>query len=140
LAASNFVYILSKNRIISINVFLPILILIMKYKIFSEINGFYYQGLRLYFLSISIFFMFSLIPNEKAESKYITKFIKIISIHTVGIYFIHFHVFIYLNKFSLSFVKYNSINISIIVFIISYFVSFFGKLTFRKTLLINLFQ
>lgn len=138
LAASNFVYILSKNRIISINIFIPILILIIQYTIFSEIKGFYYQGLRLYFLSISTFFMFSLIPNEKDENKHITKFIKLISIHTVGIYFIHIHVFYYMYKFSL--VKYKTLNVAIIVFIISYFVSFFGKLIFKKTILINLFQ
>jgi surface polysaccharide O-acyltransferase-like enzyme len=138
LASSNFVNILSKNRSISISIFMPILILIIKYKIFLEISGFYYQGLRLYFLSISVFFIFSLIPNEGIENKYIIKFIKHISIHTVGIYFIHFHVFYYLHIFSL--VKSMTLNASIIVFIISYFISLFGKLIFRKTILINLFQ
>jgi hypothetical protein len=138
LASSNFVYILSKNRIISINIFIPILILIIKYKIFLIITGFYYQGLRLYFLSNSVFFIFSLIPNEGFMNKYITKFIKHISIHTVGIYFIHIHVSYYLHIFSLF--KNRTLNTSIIVYIISYFISFFGKLIFRKTLLINLFQ
>ena len=138
LASSNFVYILSKNRTISINIFIPILILIIKYKIFSQIIGFQYQGLRLYILSINVFFIFSLIPNEAFENKYIIKFIRHISIHTVGIYFIHIHVFYYLSIFSL--VKNKSLNVSIIVYIISYFISFFGKLLFRKTILINLFQ
>jgi hypothetical protein len=141
LASSNFVNILSKNRSISISIFMPILILIIKYKIFLEISGFYYQGLRLYFLSISVFFIFSLIPNEGIENKYtinIIKFIKHISIHTVGIYFIHIHVFYYLHIFSL--VKSRTLNAPIIVFIISYFISLFGKLIFRKTILINLFQ
>ena len=138
LASLNFVYILSKNRIISINIFIPILILIIKYKIFLIITGFYYQGLRLYFLSNSVFFIFSLIPNEGFMNKYIIKFIKHISIHTVGIYFIHINVFYYLHIFSLF--KSSTLNTSIIVYIISYFISLFGKLIFRKTILINLFQ
>jgi len=137
LASSNFVYILSKNRIISINIFILILIFIIRYKIFSDINGFHYQGLRLYFLSNSIFFIFSLIPNKRVENKYIIKFINFISIHTVGIYFIHIHVFYYLYIASL--VKNRTLNASIIVYIISFFISFFGKLIFRKTILINLF-
>ena len=138
LASLNFVYILSKNRIISINIFIPILILIIKYKIFLIITGFYYQGLRLYFLSNSVFFIFSLFPNEGVENKYIIILIKQISIHTVGIYVIDIHVFYYLYIFSL--VKNRTLNASIIVYIISYFISLFGKIIFRKTILINLFQ
>ena len=48
--------ILSKNKIISINFFLSILILIIKYNIFSGIKGYNYQGLKLYSSSISVFF------------------------------------------------------------------------------------
>ena len=138
LAYSNLFYILLKNRILSINIFMPILILIIKFNIFLWIKGFDFQGLGLYILSISVFFLFSLIPNERFENKYIIKFIKIISNHTAGIYFIHNHVFFYLKIFSL--VKNGSFIASIIVYFISYFISFYGKLKFRKTKLINLFQ
>ena len=138
LASSNFVYILSKNSIISINIFIPILIFITRLKIFLEIKGFGYQGLELYILSISVFFIFSLIPNERVENKYIIKFIKLISNHTAGIYFIHINVFYYLYIFSL--VKNRTLNVSIIVYFISFLISFFGKIIFRKTKLINLFQ
>lgn len=60
------------------NIFLSILILIMKYKIFLEIKGFVYQGLKLYTLSISMFFYFYLFPKEIFGNKYIIKFIEFI--------------------------------------------------------------
>ena len=138
LASSNFVYISSKNRFISINIFIPILILIIKLNFFLRAKGFGYQGLELYILSISVFFLFSLIPNKRAENNYIIKFIKLISNHTTGIYFIHIHVFHYLCIFST--VKSKTLKVSIIVYFISFLISFFGKIIFRKTKLINLFQ
>ena len=130
--------ILSKNKIISINFFLSILILIIKYNIFSGIKGFNYQGLKLYSSSISVFFLFYLAPNEIIRNKYIIKFIEFISIHTAGIYFIHYQIFYYLNIFSL--LNHRTLSETIIIYFISYFISLFGKLIFRKTKLINLFQ
>ena len=138
LAYLSLVHILSKHRNISINIFLPILILIIKYKIFLEINGFYYQGLKLYALSICIFFLFSLIPSENIRNKNIIKFIEFISNHTAGIYYIHKSIKYYLCKFSL--IKKGEFNGTIIIYIISYIISLFGKLKFKNSKLINLFQ
>ena len=84
------------------------------------------------------FFLFYLTPNEIIRNKYIIKFIEFISIHTAGIYFIHYQIFYYLNIFSL--LNHRTLSETIIIYFISYFISLFGKLIFRKTKLINLFQ
>ena len=138
LASLKLPHILSKNRIISINFIFSILFLIIKCNIFLGIKGFHYQGLKLYTSSISIFFLFYLIPNEIIRNKYIIKFIENISIHTAGIYFIHSEIFYYLNIFSL--LNHGTLSEIIIIYFMSYFLSLFGKLIFRKTKLINLFQ
>ena len=138
LAYLNLVDILKKSRIILINIFLSNIILITKYQIFLNIKGFGYQGIKLYILSISIFIIFSLIPNERFGNKYIRKFIEYISIHLAGIYFIHFPVYYYLHKFPL--IKYMTLRGAIIIYFISFLISLFGRLIFCKTKLINLFQ
>ena len=134
----NIIHILSKNIIISINIFLSILIFNLQYTIFTKIDGFGYQGFKLYTSSISIFLIFSLIPSEKFLNKFIIKFIQFISIYTPGIYFIHKSLYQYLCIFSI--LKNNALSSVIIIYFISYFISLFGKLIFRKTKLINLFQ
>ena len=138
LACLNLVYILLKNRVISINIFLSILIFNLKYKIFLEIRGFSFQGLKLFFSSISIFFFFSLIPNERIRNKYIIKCFVFISNSTAGIYFIHMLIYRYLNNFSL--IKNGTFNGTIIIYFLSYLLSFCGKIIFKKTKLVNLFQ
>jgi surface polysaccharide O-acyltransferase-like enzyme len=134
LASLKLVHILSKYRIISINIFVSIIIFNLKYNIFLEIDGFGYQGSKLFISSISLFLIFSLIPNERIDNKYLIKIIGFISIHTPGIYFIHLTVIYYLNIFSLF--NNRALTDSIIIYIISFFISLFGKLIFRKTILI----
>ena len=138
LAYLNSVNFLSKHRKISLNIFLPVLILISKYKIFLELSGFAYQGLKLYTLSISIFFLFSLVPTERIGNKNTIKFIEFISGHTAGIYFIHLPLSYYFYIFSL--VKRGKLSGAVIIYIVSYIISLLGKLQFKKTKLINLFQ
>ena len=138
LASLKIVYILSKYRIISINIFLSILIFIIKFEIFIEIEGFGYQGSKLFISSICIFLIFSLIPDERIHNKYIMKIIRFISIHTPGVYFIHYMLIYYLNNFFLF--KNGTLSESIAVYFMSFFISFFGRLIFKKTILINLFQ
>jgi surface polysaccharide O-acyltransferase-like enzyme len=138
LESLNLVHILSKNKIISINIFVSILILNIKHKIFFEIRGFTYQGLKLYISSITIFSIFSLIPNKIIANKYIVKFIELISIHTAGIYFIHLPLYNYFCIFSLA--KNMGFFGIIIIYFISYFICLFGKIIFRETKLIYLFM
>lgn len=137
-ASLNFVHFLSKNKILTINIFLPILIFFKEYDVLLEINGFDYQGLKLYAESISIFLLFSLIQFERIGNKHIIKFIEFASKSTAGVYYIHLPLSYYLLIF-FNF-KYNKLSESIIIYFMSYFISIFGKLIFRKTKLINLFQ
>lgn len=138
LAYLNIVHILSNHRNTSINIFVPIIIIIIKYKIFLKIKGFGFQGLKLFALSINIFFLFSLIPTKIIRNKNIIKFIEFISNHTAGIYYIHKSLSYYLSIFS--FVNKKKLNGAIIIYIISYNISLFGKFKFKNTKLINLFQ
>lgn len=138
LASLSLVYYLSQHIIISINIILFLLILIIKYNIFLEINGFLYQGLKLYAISISIFFIFSLFPTKRIGNYYIIKFIKFISTYTAGIYFIHIPLYDFLCIFSL--IKNGELIGAIITYVMSFFISLFGKLIFKNTKLINLFQ
>ena len=138
LAYLKLVDIFKKNRIILINIFLSNIILITKYDLFLKIKGFCYQGIKLYILSISIFIIFSLIPNERFGNKYIRKFIEYISNYTAGIYFIHLPLYNYLQIFPLF--KYKTLTGVIIIYVIAFFISLFGNLIFCKTKLINLFQ
>jgi surface polysaccharide O-acyltransferase-like enzyme len=134
----NLMNIIQKNIIISINIFLPILIFILKYEIFLEIKGFLFQGLKLYASSISIFFIFSLIPCKKIGNKFIIKLIEFISNHTAGIYFIHTSLYYFFREFLL--IENKKLIGSIIIYFTSFFISVCGKITFQKTNLINLFQ
>ena len=138
LSSLNIVHILSKFRILSIYIVLSIIMCILKYKIFFEIKGFGYGGLKLYVSSINLFLLFSLIPNEIFGNKYMNKFIKFISILTPGIYFINSSIIKYLRIFS--FLKNGTLFDVIFVYCMSYFISLIGKLIFRNTKLINLFQ
>ena len=138
LASLSLVYYLSQHIIISINIILFLLIIIIKYNVFLEIKGFLYQGLKLYAISISIFFIFSLVPNKRIKNKYIIKFIKFISAYSAGIYFIHKPLYNFLCMFSLF--KNRELIGAIIIYIMSFFISLFGKLIFKNTKLINLFQ
>ena len=138
LAYLNIVNILSNHRNTSINIFLPIIIIIIKYKIFLKIKGFGFQGLKLFALTINIFFLFSLIPTKIIRNKNIIKFIEFISNHTAGVYYIHKSLSYYLSIFS--FVNKKKLNGAIIIYIISFNISLFGKFKFKNTKLINLFQ
>ena len=92
----------------------------------------------MYAVSISIFLLFSLIQYERIGNKYIIKFIEFASKSTAGVYYIHLPISYYLLIF-FNF-KYNKLSESFIIYFMSYFISIFGKLIFRKTKLINLFQ
>ena len=72
------------------------------------------------------------------RNKNIIKFIEFISNHTAGIYYIHNILNYYFSIFSLTNNK--KLNGAIIIYILSYNLSLFGKFKFKNTKLINLFQ
>ena len=130
---------LKKNRLEYIYILSLFLILMIKYKIFIFIRGFMYEGIKLQIISLNIFCIFLLIPSEKIKNKCIIKIIKLITSNTAGIYYLHIIIRNYTQNFSLL-IKNKTFYGSLIIYIISYFVSFFGTKIFGKTKLKHLFQ
>ena len=139
LASLKIIHYLKKHSIMTIYFFLTIIWFVIKYNVFIEIKGFLYQGIRLQIISILIFIIFSLFPSQKIKNKNIIKTIRFITNNTSGIYFLHYSISNYLNKYIIL-IKNKTLFGCIIIYIICYFISFFGLRIFGKTKLRNLFQ
>lgn len=139
LASLKIINYLTKNRVKFIYLIILILILIRKYNIFRSINGFFYQGLNLYFLSLGIFMIFLLLPSEKINNLGIIKSITILSNYTSGVYYLHYHIGLYLTNYIRP-IKNKSISGCIIIYIACYALSFIGSLLFGNTKFKHLFQ
>lgn len=139
LASLKIINYLTKNRIKFIYLIIFILILIKKCNIFRNIKGFFYQGLNLYFISLGIFMIFLLLPSEKINNLGIRKIITNLSNYTSGVYYLHYHIGLYMENYIRP-IKNKSISGCIIIYIISYALSFIGLLLFRNTKFKHLFQ
>ena len=130
LSQSNFLpsIIVERNsrKIIMIYCFIS-LFFIFKYGIFMNIqkysHTYSYNGVDKNIFSLFIFIGFYLIPFDKCKSKKIKIIIKLITNYTQGIYCIHLIVAHYLIR--MFHVKHTVFGCTII-YIISYFISFFG--------------
>lgn len=138
LSSSEIIKYLKKYRIKNILICIYFIYFLMNYKIFNEIKGFAYNGLKLYFLSITIFFSFTMFPSENIKNQLIIRIIKQITNHTAGVYFIHYNIYIYMKSYILN-IKNKTIKGCIIIYLISYFICFIGNLLFRNTKLRYLF-
>lgn len=130
---------LNKFRVKSIYIIFLIIIIVIKYKIFIENNGFSYQGFKLYIFSICVFFFFSLLQIEKVTNKNINKIIRIISNSTTGVYFLHIPIKNYLNNYILL-IKNRTFSGVILIDLICYFISIIGFFIFKNTKIRHLFQ
>lgn len=137
-ASSNIIYFFNQNKAKSINIIILILTLFKKFDLFIDVNGFYYQGLKLYILSSVIFIFFSLIPSDKIENEYINSIIKTFSKYISGIYFIHIPIMKYSENY-ISLIKNKTLLGSIIVYIICFFICLLGNIKFGNTKLRHLF-
>ena len=135
----NLIKFLRKYRIYNIYLLILIFLFTLKYEIFIAINGFMYQGIDLLIRSSLFFLIILLIPYKKITNKYIINIIKIITSNTSGIYFLNTSVKIYMNN-KISSIKKGTIYGSLIIYIISYFISFIGAKIFGKTKFSCLFQ
>lgn len=131
--------VLQKNNYYYLYCFSILLFLSVKYNIFNSINGFYYQGFKLYTISLCLFNIFLLFPSEIITNNKFIKFIKFITNYTSGVYFLHLSVFKYIKKYS-SLIKNETLYGCIIIYLICYLISFLGVLIFGKTKLKHLFQ
>ena len=131
---------LKKNRIKSIYLIISFLIVVIKCNIFVRINGFNYQGLNLYIISVSIFIIISILSmHKKDNNKIIFKIIKIISNQTSGIYYLHIPIKSYLKNYILL-IKNKTLIGSLIIYLFCHFISTIGIILFKNTKLRHLFQ
>lgn len=130
---------LKKNKIKSLYILLLILIVIDKYNIFILIKGFRYQGIKLLIICLVIFCIVLLMPAEIIKNNCIIKIVKFITGNTAGIYVLHIPIKLYTEHFILL-IKNQTLRGSLLIYIICFFISFFGLFFFRKSKLKNLFQ
>ena len=135
----NLLITLRKYRINSIYFLLLIFLFLLKYKVFIYINGFYYQGLELVVKSSLVFLIASLMPYEKVNNEYIIYIIKNVTSYTPGIYFLHTNVEMFM-KTCIKLIKNGTLSGSIIIYIISYFISLTGAKIVGKNKFSCLFQ
>ena len=131
--------ILRKYRIYSIYLLSLIFFFLLKYQAFIFINGFLYQGIELVIKSSLVFLISLLMPYEKITNKYYINIIKIVTGYTSGIYFLHTNAHKWM-KNCISSIKNGTLSGSIIIYIISYFISLIGAKIVRKNKYSCLFQ
>jgi len=112
--------------------------LLADYKIFIEIKGVFYKGIRFNIQATCIIFIFSLFPSDKIKNKYIQKFLTIITNYTAGVYYLHMALGKYL-QYYFDDVKKRNFRGLFITYFVCYLISFFGMLIFGKTPLKYLF-
>ena len=98
-----------------------------------------YQGIELNIISFIVFCIFFLIPSEIIKYEKLINLIKLITNNTAGIYYLHATIRIYTQNF-ISLIKNKTLSGSLFIYIISYFISFFGIKILGKTKLKHLFQ
>lgn len=139
LAYFNIIVYLKMFKIKTIYSLLLLLSLILKYNFIIRPNGFLYQGLFLHIKSLIIFILFAIFPLETIKNNNFINIIKIITNYTSGIYYLHIPISLYLSNF-IQLIKENTFYGCIIIYIICYFISYFGIKLFGKTKLRHLFQ
>lgn len=138
LASNNFIcFVLKKSKIyIIFSCFL--LYLIFNFNVFSNLKGYSSPGIKqliISFLMFTNFFIIS-IENKNIQLNVILFFIRQITRYTQGIYCLHFLIQYYMK---LKFDRNGTFIGCIILYIISYFISFIGFKIFEKSKLKYLF-
>jgi hypothetical protein len=89
-ASLNIIQKLKKNRAKALLYNFIIIIMISTFRIFHKIKNFKYGGIRLNIAASCLFIIFSLLPLEKIQKKYIIYIINKITRYTGGIYYMHY--------------------------------------------------
>ena len=116
-----------------------LLLFFIKCNVFAYVQGFNYQGFKLYAISLSIFIIFLLFPSEIITNNTFIKFMKFLSNYTSGVYYLHICVYKYFAKYN-SLIRNKTLYGSMIIYLICYLISILGILFFGKTKLKHLFQ
>ena len=128
-----------KFRFTYIYIFFILLLFFIKYNIFAYVQGFSYQGFKLYAISLSVFIIFLLFPSQIITNNTLIIFMKFLSNYTSGVYYLHFCVYKYFAKYN-SLIRKRTLYGSMIIYLICYLISILGILLFGKTKLKYLFQ
>ena len=105
-----------------------------------KIKGFCYEGIIINFGSIPLFILFSLLPLNHIKNKTIINLIKCATQYTNGIYCLHSIISYYLReKLNILLVINREISGCIIIYLITYFISFINYSFLSKTKLKYLF-
>ena len=128
---------LKNNRLMTIFFSISFLFIFFKYDIFTPVKGFGKQGIMYNVGAVSFFLLFSLIPFDSFNTK-ILIFIKYFSSFTPGIYFLHISIYKILS-FKIYIIKYHTFFGSLIIYLISYLISFIFYNLFKKNKLKYLF-
>ena len=108
-----------------------IIFLILKFEVFTRIEGFYYAGILLNIGGTCTFILFSLFTFQNKKLIFL---LKIITKFTGGIYYIHLICYFLLKK-KFFFIKNMTFHGSIFIYIISYIICYYGnKLTYKTKL------
>lgn len=121
-----------KNRIKTLILSFSIYKVSMDFNIFSSVKGVAYQGIILNIQSISLIFVFSLLPFDKIKNIIILKFLTIITNYNAGVYYLHIPIHSYFMDY-IDAIKKRTFYGSIMTYFICYVICFFGALLFSKT-------
>ena len=113
---------------------------LFRYNIFNFNDIFIYQDVDTITIgSINFFCIFSLLPLKYIENEKIILILKYFTNYTGGIYYIHILTRNFLKRISIH-VKQDTFFGVIIIYINTYFISFFGNKIFKKTIIKHLFN
>lgn len=129
---------IKNKKLFSISSCIVMIFCLLKYKIFQNIPGFRYPGIKLNIAGILLFILFSVIPFEKIRNPLIFKFILFINSYTGGIYYLHSIFFHYLKK-KIIWIRKKTFKGTIIIYLLNYIFCSLGYKTFYKTKYKNLF-
>ena len=135
---SEIIVFLKKYRLTTIITCIYLLYFIINYQVINKTEGFKYNGIRKFIISICIFITFVMFPSERIKNKIIIKIIKQITNYTAGIYYIHVRLYRYISDY-IEPMKNRTIKGCIIIYLLCYLISFLGILIFGKTKLRHLF-
>jgi len=137
ISSIDIINICKKKCFLNIILHIFFLFILFKYKIFSPVKGFGKQGILYNLQAVSFFMISSLIHLDNLNKK-ILIFIKYLTSYTPGIYFLHLSVYVIL-KIKISLIKNHTFLGSLLIYLISYLISFIGYKYSKKNILKHLF-
>ena len=127
-----------KKRFQNIILYTFFLFILFKYRIFSPVKGFGKQGILYNIQAASFFVIFSLIQFDNLNKKLLFC-IQYLTSYTPGIYFLHTKIYL-IFKIKISLIKNHTFLGCLIIYLISYLVSFIGYKSLKKNKLKHLFN